>query len=246
LFVKLEDALEVGVLGSAGEEDEEGEEEEEVVAGVGKEEEEMMDKYEGKLAEPMDEDGRYVGDVIEQAHDPAREYYHHHVDGVSLYARIRPPSRTPSLPKPDRLRKPDESTTSLPPTTTDLLPKPDSSHPSESLVSYLRSQAQHTQSTLAEKRAALAHLRQKHDLAMKRLDKLQGDLERVAQKWEAEERDRIQSESTSVIGKRKRDDSQEGEPTGKWRRMGLRGVEWSVLFGVGVVSAIGINKLNYM
>jgi hypothetical protein len=114
-------------------------------------------------------------------------------------------------------------------------------------VSGLRSRAQETQTQLAEKHASLTILRQKHDIAMKRLDKLQFDLEKVSQKWEAEERRRIQTESTSALGKRKREDQDDdGEgPRKTWKRLGIKGVEWGVLFGIGVVSAVGLNKLQH-
>jgi hypothetical protein len=78
---------------------------------------------------------------------------------------------------------------------------------------------------------------------MKRLDKLQSDLEKVSQRWEAEERARIQSESTTALGKRKREDTDDGARK-MWKVWGLKGVEWGVLFGVGVASAMGVSKLN--
>jgi len=119
--------------------------------------------------------------------------------------------------------------------------------PSDSAVSELRKRAQETQTLLAEKHAALTQLRSKHEVAMKRLDKLQTDLERVSQKWEAEERARIQTESSSALGKRKREDADEGDTDGikkSWKAWGLRGIEWGVLLGIGVASTVGINKLN--
>lgn len=115
---------------------------------------------------------------------------------------------------------------------------------SNSGVNDLRKGAQETQLLLAEKHAYLAQLRTKHDHAMKRLDKLQADLEKVSQKWEMEERTRIQSESTA-LGKRKRDDSGEDEgPRKAWKTWGIKGVEWSVLFGIGVISALGMSKVQ--
>jgi hypothetical protein len=118
----------------------------------------------------------------------------------------------------------------------------------DSVVSELRRRAQETQTLLAEKHAALAQLKSKHEIAMKRLDRLQTDLERVSQKWEAEERLRIQTESTSALGKRKREDGDEAPVEGvkkSWKTWGLRGVEWGVLLGIGAVSAVGLNKLNH-
>ena len=119
--------------------------------------------------------------------------------------------------------------------------------PSDSAVSELRKRAQETQTLLAEKHTALAQLRSKHEVAMKRLDRLQADLERVSQKWEAEERTRIHAESSSALGKRKREDGDDEAVDGvkrSWKAWGSRGIEWGVLFGIGVASAIGINKLN--
>jgi hypothetical protein len=78
---------------------------------------------------------------------------------------------------------------------------------------------------------------------MKRLDKLQSELEKVSQKWEAEERARIQSESTTALGKRKRDE-EDTTVAKRWKTLGLKGMEWGVLFGIGVASAVGMSKLN--
>ena len=111
-------------------------------------------------------------------------------------------------------------------------------------VTDLRTRAQETQKLLAEKHAYLAQLRTKHDHAMKRLDKLQADLEKVSQKWETEERTRIQTDSTTALGKRKREETEEEDPRKNWKTWGIKGVEWGVLFGIGVVSAVGMSKLQ--
>ena len=112
-------------------------------------------------------------------------------------------------------------------------------------VTDLRTRAQETQKLLAEKHAYLAQLRTKHDHAMKRLDKLQADLEKVSEKWEMEERTRIQTESKSALGKRKREETEEEGPRKNWKTWGIKGVEWGVLFGIGVVSAVGMSKLPH-
>ena len=79
---------------------------------------------------------------------------------------------------------------------------------------------------------------------MKRLDKLQTDLEKVSRKWEEEERARIQSESTTALGKRKREGQDtQGRPS--WKKIGLKSVEWGVVFGVGVLGTMGINKFQH-
>jgi hypothetical protein len=81
---------------------------------------------------------------------------------------------------------------------------------------------------------------------MKRLDRLLSDLEKVSQKWESEERERIQTESTTALGKRKRDEEDTTTATAakRWKTFGLKGIEWGMLFGIGVVSAVGVSKLN--
>lgn len=113
-------------------------------------------------------------------------------------------------------------------------------------VTDLRIRAQETQKLLAEKHAYLAQLRTKHDHAMKRLDKLQADLEKVSERWEMEERTRIQTESTTALGKRKREETEDEEgPRKNWKMWGIKSVEWGVLFGVGVVSAVGMSKLQH-
>jgi hypothetical protein len=113
----------------------------------------------------------------------------------------------------------------------------------DSLVSYLRSRAQETQKSVAEKNVALTQLRSKHESAMKRLDKLQSELEKVSQKWEEEERDRIQTESTTALGKRKREDEEEN-PRPSWKKVGQKGLEWGVVFGFGIASYVGISKFQ--
>jgi flagellin-like hook-associated protein FlgL len=194
-------------------------------------------------------DGKYY-----DRRQDTRSYYDPVIESkptsTSLYAGIRPPSRTPSLSTKPPQKQDDTTTTTTHagtaiPALSDIHPpsKSNDTKTPESVVAYLRKRAQETQTLLAEKHAALTELRKKHDIAMKRLDKLQSDLEIVSQKWESEERARIQSESTTALGKRKRE--QDDVPTTKrWKAFGLKGIEWGVLFGIGVASAMGVNKIN--
>lgn len=219
LFTKLEDALEVDVLG-----DNASDGEKEVDKEVDKEEDEVEDG-DGKesLRELAPEVYDVIGDEEKEANnDPEYDYY---------YGRSREKSRTPSIAaKPPPAKQEDA-------TTINSLIIKKTSDTSSSSVADLRSRAQATQTLLAEKHASLVQLRQKHDLAMKRLDKLQSDLEKVSQKWEAEERARLQSESVSVLGKRKRDAEDAGEPDRRerWKQWGFKSVEWGLVFGFGVV-----------
>jgi hypothetical protein len=271
LFTKLEDALEADALGKPNDAEDLKRFKEEQVFKADKDD--VVDEDDDEkilLDEPMgrekhtemvqevydvdeDKDLYYANGLDDKYYDRRPETKEHYEPGTSrpsslFYVGIpNPPSRTPSVTaKPAKQDSPKpESSTTIVPAITDLIPvllKPESSPP-ESLVSYLRSRAQETQSLLAEKHTSLTHLRQKHDLAMKRLDKLQSDLEKVSQRWEAEERARIQSESTTALGKRKRDDTDDGGRK-MWKTWGLKGVEWGVLFGVGVASAMGVSKLN--
>jgi hypothetical protein len=267
LFTKLEDALEADALGKPNDvEDlkrykEEESVKEEIIDDDEYDKATTDDPVKEKHTEMMhdvydvdEEKEMYYGNGVEEKYydrRPEKEYYDPaHSRLPSLYAGIpRPASRTPSVsakgpPKPDSPHLKPESPTSVVPAITDLNPPPAKSETPESLVSYLRSRAQETQSVLAEKHTSLAQMRQKHDIAMKRLDKLQSDLEKVSQKWEAEERARIQSESTTALGKRKREDNEDTAQK-RWTSWGLKGVEWSVLFGFGVASAVGVSKLNH-
>ena len=226
LFTKLEDALEANVLG-----DNTGDEEMELDEELRKEEdEEENEEEEEEVDESLREQrisdklAREVYDVIGDENKEVPYYYGH----------SREKSRTPSImaAKPFPTTKQEDSTTV---NSTVVIVKKPSDVPSS--VGDLRSQAQATQAILAEKHASLVQLRAKHDLAMKRLDKLQSDLEKVSQKWEAEERARLQSESVSVLGKRKRDaeDAGEGERREKWKKWGLKSIEWGMVFGFGLV-----------
>lgn len=234
LFTKLEDALEADVLGKSDEPedlkrvgDEEEVEKEDVIDEDGGAEESLIKE---RHADPIQEGYGYEGDP----------YYGHEVDGK--YYERRQPSLTPSISA--KAQKQEEAATNDATTAPALTEAGSSVKPSEPLVSHLRSGAQETQRLLAEKHAALTSLRQKHETAMKRLDRLQRDLETVSQKWEAEERARIQSESTTALGKRKREDEDHENRPKRWKTLGLKGVEWGVLFGFGVISAVGISKLQ--
>jgi hypothetical protein len=218
LFTKLEDALESNVLGTSTDTEElkKFKEEEGDKDGILEEDADLTE--ESSIREKHFENTHEVYDIEEEKEG----YYDHESD----------------LP----------ATTSVTHETVVIPP----GKPSDTLVSDLRSRAQETQSLLAEKHTFLTHLRQKHDLAMKRLDKLQADLEKVSQKWEAEERARIQAESTTALGKRKRedqdDDSNIGENSARkkaWKTWGIKGVEWGVLFGIGVASAVGMSKFQH-
>lgn len=225
LFTKLEDALEVDVLGDNeidGEMDadkEEDKEEDEVEDGDVKES--LREPKMSDMLAPVVYD--VIGDEEKEANnDPEYDYY---------YGRSREKSQTPSIAaKPPPTKQEDAMTINS------LIIKK-TSDTSFSSVADLRSRAQATQTLLAEKHASLVQLRQKHDLAMKRLDKLQSDLEKVSQKWETEERARLQSESVSVLGKRKRDAEDAGEPDRRerWKKWGFKSVEWGLVFGFGVV-----------
>jgi hypothetical protein len=233
LFTKLEDALEADVLGD-NTVDEDMEMDKELGKEDEEEEDEEVDESLLRAQRVSDKLAREVYDVIgdedKEAHhnDPEYDYY---------YGRSREKSRTPSIiaakPPPNTTTKQEDSTTV---NSTVVIVKKPSDPPSS--VGDLRSRAQTTQTLLAEKHSSLVQLRAKHDLAMKRLDKLQSDLGKVSQKWEAEERARLQSESVSVLGKRKRDVEDAGEPERRddgWKRWGLKSVEWGLVFGFGVV-----------
>jgi hypothetical protein len=227
LFTKLEDALEADVLGdNTG--DEEMEMDKELEKEEDEEEEEEVDESlrEQRLSDKL---AKEVYDVIG---DEDKEVPHNDTEYDYYYGRSREKSRTPSISKPPHATKQEDSTTI---NSTVVIVKKPSNDPSS--VGDLRSRAQTTQAILAEKHASLVQLRAKHDFAMKRLDKLQSDLEKVSQKWEAEERARLQSESVSVLGKRKRDaeDAGEGERRERWKKWGLKSIEWGMVFGFGVV-----------
>jgi hypothetical protein len=272
LFTKLEDALEADALGKPNDaEDLKRFKEEEVLK---EEREDVIDEDDDdKTDDPQLKEKHSIHDIYDVDEDrdlyygnrPEEKYYERRPElkeyydptgsrHPSLYAGVpRPVSRTPSVSakppaKSDSPTVKPDTPNSVAPTAvvqaiTDLVHIPTKSNsPPESLVSYLRSRAQQTQSLLAEKHASLTQMRQKHDIAMKRLDKLQADLEKVSQKWESEERARIQTESTTVLGKRKRENTDDTPQ--KWKNWGLKGVEWGVLFGFGVASAVGMNKLN--
>jgi hypothetical protein len=216
LFTKLEDALEVNVLGNTTNPEElrkmkEEEGDRERIVDEDNDGEDQVITDESSIKEKQSENAIEQYDIDEEK----GEYYDHESDV---------------------------------PVATSVITDPVSIKPSHDLVSDLRSRAQETQRLLVEKHSSLAQLRQKHDLAMKRLDKLQFDLEKVSKKWEAEERQRIQSESTSALGKRKRDEEDNGEGSAyrNWRRWGQRGVEWGVIFGIGVASAaVGMSKFQH-
>jgi hypothetical protein len=218
LFTKLEDALESNVLGTSTDAEE-----------LKKFKEEEGDK-DGMVEE--DADLTEESSIREKNFENTHEVYDIEEEKEGYYDQESDLPATTSV---------THETVIIPP-----------GKPSDTLVSDLRSRAQETQSLLAEKHAFLTHLRQKHDLAMKRLDKLQADLEKVSQKWEAEERARIQAESTTALGKRKRedqdDDSNIGENSARkkaWKTWGIKGVEWGVLFGIGVASAVGMSKFQH-
>ena len=267
LFTKLEDALEADVLGKSEEGDKLKDDLMETEAGNDEEEEEKVEEQpiRGKHTETVPE--VYEEEVSEDVKDmyygkdAELNYYDRRGDSngyyepveprqptTSLYAGIRPPSRTPSLSTKAPQRKHDDvtTTTTKAPSITDQVPttKPSDAE-SEMSVTVLRSRAQETQDLLVEKQSFLLQLRQKHDLAMKRLDKLQADLEKVSQRWEEEERARIQTETTTALGKRKRDEEDAQGSKKNWRNIGLKSVEWGVFFGIGVVSAMGMNKFQH-
>jgi hypothetical protein len=275
LFTKLEDALEADVLDKLDdfedmkkfkEEDTEmdviAEEEEEAGKG-GNGDSPVRDKHTDTTNEIYDVDDDkdidYDQDIEGKYYDhpsESKDYFNPVISArqasTSLYAGIRPPSRTPSLsskapPKQDDAIPSGINSNTAISTVNDaaLTSKSTESKPPVPIVSFLRSEAQKTQALLAKKHISLTQLRQKHDLAMKRLDKLQSDLEKVSQKWEAEERARIQTESTTALGKRKREEEDAGDASQKrWKNWGKKGVEWGVLFGVGVVSAVGLSKFS--
>lgn len=268
LFTKLEDALETTIMGKSDELEE--------LMAIKEEEDDMGDEERGddKVVESPPEGGKHTerADEIYDVDEDKEGYYANEMDisyghpqgsrsyyeppieskstSTSLYAGIRPPSRTPSLSTKPPQKDDTTTATTNPgtaiPATSDIHPPSKSSitKSPESPVAYLRRRAQETQTALAEKHAALTELRKKHDLAMKRLDRLQADLEKVSQKWESEERDRIQAESTTALGKRKREEETSTTDNKRWKTIGLKGIEWSVLFGIGVASAMGVSKLN--
>jgi hypothetical protein len=270
LFSKLEDALEADVLDKLDdledmkEEDTEmdviAEEDEDAGKGANSDSP-TRDKHTDTMQEIYDVDDDkdidYDQDMEAKYYDhpsESKEYFNPVISSrqasTSLYAGIRPPSRTPSLsskapPKQDDVVTNGVNNNTAITTVNDLVPASKSSESKPPVVSYLRSKAQETQTLLAKKNISLTQLRQKHDLAMKRLDKLQSDLEKVSQKWEAEERARIQTESTTALGKRKREEEDAGDGSHKrWKNWGKKGVEWSALFGLGVVGAVGLSKFS--
>ena len=230
LFTKLEDALEADVLGdNTGDEDMEMDKELEKEEDEEEEEEEVDESLQqNRISDKL------AGEVYDVIGDEDKEVPHNDTEYDYYYGRSREKSHTPSImaAKAPPTTKQEDSTTV---NSTVVVVKKPSDHPSS--VGDLRSRAQTTQALLAEKHASLVQLRAKHDLAMKRLDKLQSDLEKVSQKWEAEERARLQSESVSVLGKRKRDveDAGEGERREGWKKWGLKSIEWGMVFGFGVV-----------
>jgi hypothetical protein len=266
LFNKLEDALEADVLpkpeGMEKLKEEEGEFE-----PVGEEEEEgesvaaPSNSIKGKHTVTVPDEYHIDEDVKDMYYgtDAASKYYEPHTEGkgyydpietrhapTSLYAGIRPPSRTPSLASKAPAKKPEESITTAPtvPSVTDLaiLAKPSIDSDEDGSVASLRKRAEETQSLLSDKHTFLSQLRQKHDMAMKRLDKLQTDLEKVSQKWEEEERTRIQSESTTALGKRKREE--DGAGGKNWKKLAIKSVEMGIMIGVGVVGTLGMEKFQ--
>lgn len=266
LFTKLEDALEASVIGKSDDlEDLKIKEEEEI--GEEQDGDDKMDdspvrekqtEHINEIYDVDEDKDIYYGNEMDGKYYDRRQDTRNYYDPVieskpistSLYSGVRPPSRTPSLStKPPQ--KQDDTTTATTnagtaiPAMSDIHPpsKSNDAKSPESVVAYLRKRAQETQILLAEKHTALTELRKKHDIAMKRLDKLQSDLEHVSQKWESEERARIQSESTTALGKRKREEDDE-PMTKRWKAFGLKGIEWGVLFGIGVASAMGVSKLN--
>ena len=273
LFNKLEDALEADVLPKSEEMDKLKEEQMNKEQGMVEEEEDEQDENimahstKGKHTETVQEDYPVDDDVKDMYYgtETGAKYYDQrtdtkgfydpietrHVPSTSLYAGIRPPSRTPSVSSKAPPKKPEDTTTTTTvptvPSVTDLVPIAKATDTEEDTsVASLRKRAQETQSLLAEKHAFLTNLRQKHDAAMKRLDKLQADLEKVSQKWEEEERTRIQSESRTALGKRKRDE-EEGDSTvaNSWKKIAIKGVEMGIMIGIGVVSTWGIEKFQH-
>jgi len=266
IFAKLEDALEADVLGKPDDLDglkriKEGLEKDEIVNE--QEYEETVGVDESRIREGYhDQAPGAQAPVPPAATEPeyedyydenGRDYYYRRsgrYDPV-IEAKQNPvvvKQGTPSPPQTSHKRDDTATTTATPndvPTApvqvTNNLPSI-SEAKVESPVSYLRSRAQETQRLLAEKQQSLTQLKQKHELAMKRLDKLQSDLENVSEKWEAEERARIQSESKTVLGKRKRDDDEVDHA--RWKTWGLKGIEWSLLVGLGIASAVGANKFH--
>jgi hypothetical protein len=239
LFTKLEDALEADVLKNPEDLEtlqnaKEIEKDKEV---LGEEDEGEVLSYHSSVNEKQSETVPQVGRRVVDEEVTRQDRFIKELEEKYPQLCHQQASRSPSV----AVKKQDEALPAIP-----QVPISESTSISkspESLVSDLRSRAGETQTLLAEKHISLTNLRTKHEIAMKRLDKLQADLEKVSQKWEAEERERIQSESTSALGKRKREDSDE-EPSKSWRALGLKGVEWSVLFGIGVASAIGISKFQ--
>lgn len=270
LFNKLEDALEANVLEKSDDlEGTKGFKEEETEMDVDDAEEDpkmttsestTRDRQPETVQDPYDVDD---GNDQEYDQDAEAKYYNRlteprdYYDTVTPsmhastgpYDRVRPPSRSSTLSSKLAAKRGDSiangvTSTSAIPTANDIVStsKITEAKPSGELVSYLRSQAQETQNLLSKKHIALTQLRQKHDAAMKRLDKLQSDLGKVSQKWESEERARIQSESTTALGKRKREEDDSEDTQKRWKNWGKKGVEWGVLFGIGVASAVGISK----
>src|SRR5271156_6805 len=266
IFAKLEDALEADVLGKPEDLDalkriKEGFEKNEIVEEqeyeeVGGVDESLIREDNGSEAQgpappapPQVPEQEY-----DQYYDENGRYYHPRRSGRydpvadAKQSPVVVKQATPSPPQTSHKRDDTATTTA----TTNDVPTPavpqTNNVPSvteakgESPVSYLRSRAQETQRLLAEKQQSLTQLKQKHELAMKRLDKLQSELENVSEKWEAEERARIQSESKTVLGKRKRDDDEADHA--RWKTWGLKGIEWSLLVGLGIASAVGMNKFQ--
>ena len=221
LFTKLEDALEANVLGNTTDTEE-------------------LKKFKEEEEEREEEDGGGGGGEGDIVTDESSIREKHSENVQEVY----------DIDEEKEINYDQESDV---PATTSAIHEPVvniSVKPSDTLVSELRSRAQETQSLLAEKHSSLTLLRQKHDIAMKRLDKLQADLEKVSQKWEAEERMRIQNESTSALGKRKQREDEDNDalenPHRKgWRTWGIKGVEWGVLFGIGMASAVGMSKFQH-
>jgi hypothetical protein len=259
LFTKLEDVLEANVLEKSDDlEDTKELKEEEIEMDVEDDEEDpkmvtsestTRDKQSDTVQEPydVDEDQEYDQDVEAKYYNrptESRPYFDPVTSIQTSTTLYRPPSRASSLSSKLPAKQGDSITNAAIPTTSDIVStsKIVESKPPEYLVSYLRSQAQETQNLLTKKHIALAQLRQKHDAAMKRLDKLQTDLGKVSQKWESEERARIQSESTTALGKRKREEDGSDDTQRRWKNWGKKGVEWGVLFGFGVASAVGLSK----
>ena len=221
LFTKLEDALEVNVLGNSTADQED----------LKKFKEEEGGEKDAIVDEDMEEQGTTDESSIREKHSEnaaPQEVYDIDEEKEAVYY---------------------DHESDIPAATSDTaMVIPIKHSDNDTVVSDLRRRAQETQLLLAEKHSSLTHLRQKHELAMKRLDKLQSDLIKVSQKWEAEERLRIQNESTTALGKRKREDDDdagiENERKG-WRHWGIKGVEWGAIFGIGIASAVGMSKFQH-